>query len=108
MSRRLPRSLNTAASLGRSVVRRFCTSIVLARLLGAAATEATAVMAATAAAAARERASILCVLLFTVISLEAHARCDGPGFELHLTVLRGQPELYLGASCLIADGGRLA
>src|SRR5258705_6046618 len=107
MSRRLPRSLNTAASLGRSVVRRFCTSIVLARFVGAAATEVTAVMAATAATAAREKAMILWVQLCTVISLRALARCDRPGFELHLTVFRGQPELHFGASRLVADGGHL-
>src|ERR1700681_3396595 len=105
MSRRLPRSLNTAASLGRSVVRRFCTSIVWARWWGAA---ATAVMAATAANAAREKAMILWVQLCTVISLRAVARCDGPGFELQLTVFRGETELHLGASCLVADGGHLA
>src|SRR5947209_4756573 len=65
-------------------------------------------MAAAAAKATSEAAMSHVVLLCTMISLRALAGSDGPGFELHLAVLRGQPELDLRAPRLLADGGHLA
>src|SRR6185436_6209242 len=100
---RLPRSLYTAGSWGRSETRRRCSSIALPRLGGTAASAATT--AAATQAIARPEIQRVRVRVRTIISFFSRARAgDGTRLELELAVLLRQAELHLVAAGLLTQG----